>query len=78
MATLTVESLDDRTYSELELRAQANKRSVEAEVRAILETQLWGTTSIAAKLAARRQRIQIEHGLQTDSVDLIRTMRDEV
>ncbi len=38
MATLTIRQLDERTHAELRLRAARNKRSVESEVRAILDS----------------------------------------
>jgi plasmid stability protein len=37
MAQLTVRNLDDRVYARLKERAKANKRSLEAEARSILE-----------------------------------------
>lgn len=37
MAQLTVRNLDDQVYARLKARAKANKRSLEAEARAILE-----------------------------------------
>lgn len=37
MAQLTVRNLDDQVYARLKERAKANKRSLEAEARAILE-----------------------------------------
>jgi plasmid stability protein len=37
MAQLTVRKLDDRAYDRLKQRAERNKRSLEAEVRTILE-----------------------------------------
>ncbi len=37
MAQLTVRNLDDQVYARLKERAKANKRSLEAEAREILE-----------------------------------------
>lgn len=37
MATLTIRQLDERTHARLRLRAARHGRSVEAEVRAILD-----------------------------------------
>ncbi|MFD4458434.1 Arc family DNA-binding protein [Nocardia sp. NPDC058480] len=40
MATVTVRGLDDELHARLRLRAAHNGRSMEAEVRAILQEQL--------------------------------------
>lgn len=40
MATLTIRQLDDATHAALRVRAAENGRSVEAEVRAILDENL--------------------------------------
>jgi len=40
MAQMTVRNLDDGLYERLKARARANHRSVEAEVRAILDREL--------------------------------------
>lgn len=39
MATLTIRQLDDRTHARLRTRAAQHNRSIEAEVRAILDTE---------------------------------------
>jgi plasmid stability protein len=39
MATLTVRRLDDKVYAKLGERAKRNNRSLEAEVRTMLEAQ---------------------------------------
>lgn len=40
MAALTIRNLDDRTHARLRVRAAQNGRSMEAEVRAILDDLL--------------------------------------
>ncbi len=42
MTTLTITQLDERTYARLRMRAARHGRSVEAEVRAILDAAVAG------------------------------------
>ncbi len=41
MATLTIRQLDERTHARLRMRAARHGRSVEAEVRAILDAAVY-------------------------------------
>jgi plasmid stability protein len=80
MATLTIDSLDDGVYERLKDRARCNNRSVEAEVRDLLEAQVDDeerTKVVIARIAAFRERMKMKYGVQSDSVDLIRAIRDE-
>ena len=77
MATLTLQSLDDKTYARLEARASRNQRSLDAEVCSILESQVTETETRAVRMRQLREQIKAKHGVQTDSVDLIRAIRDE-
>lgn len=77
MATLTLQSLDDKTYAQLEARARRNQRSVDAEVCSILESQVEEADARAARMRELREQIKAKRGVQTDSVSLIRSIRDE-
>lgn len=77
MATLTVRKLDDSTYENLGKRAKANNRSLEAEVRDILnreakafDIQAW----VAEVRAIRALSKPVPNG--TTSLDLLREERD--
>lgn len=55
MAQMTVRNLDDGLYERLKARARANHRSVEAEVRAILDRELrTDRAALAAETSAFR------------------------
>ena len=53
MATLTVRGLADDLHARLRVRAAQHGRSMEAEVRAILEQHLGGPASDPRKLGSR-------------------------
>lgn len=53
MAQLTVRNLDDEAYARLKQRAKTNKRSLEAEVRQILER---AAGELPAERSAKRAR----------------------
>lgn len=56
MATLTIRGLDDELHARLRTRAAQNGRSMEAEVRAILQNQLSApspTTGLGSRIHAR-------------------------
>jgi antitoxin FitA len=78
MGTLTIRNLDDAVIERLRTKAKANNRSLEAEVRAILNG--------AAEKLSREEFIAISDRLralapkgvkQTDSVELLRESREE-
>lgn len=45
MATLTIRQLDDYTHAQLRARAAQHERSMEAEARAILDTEMGRPTT---------------------------------
>lgn len=51
MAQLTIRKVDDRTYARLKRRAERNKRSLEAEIRLILDQAVSDTAEESAKRA---------------------------
>lgn len=60
MATLTVRGLDPDTYARLRAEAARHGRSVEAEVRAILQEQLApqpGERNLGSRIRARFQEL---------------------
>ena len=76
MASVTIRNLDDEVVARLKDRAKANKRSLEAELRAILsETAHRPSREEFRKLAARI-RAMTPDVPQTDSTLLIREDRD--
>jgi len=82
MATLTIRQLDDTVYDHLKTRARANNRSVEAEVRTILERTTIerpkrSKGQIISDLRAFQDGMIAKHGYLPDSTEIIRQMRDE-
>ncbi|MDE0149912.1 MAG: hypothetical protein F4092_08040 [Rhodospirillaceae bacterium] len=77
MATLTIRNLDDKTVERLKHQARQNGRSLQAEVRHILNNaaqtltkkEFWARADAIAAMTPR----DIE---QTDSVTLLREERD--
>ena len=78
MATLTIRQLDDSAYDRLKERARANRRSLEAEARHLLEERSRDLPAIVDDLLEFHDRMVSKHGLLPDSTELIREMRDEV
>ena len=59
MRQLTVRNIDDNIYQRLKDRAQVNRRSLEAEVRAILDQAVVPDRSeVARRAAAMRARLR--------------------
>jgi plasmid stability protein len=86
MATLTINSLDDGVYERLKSRALHNNRSVEAEVCDLLEAQVLNDNTVEsekkmraviADIAAFQEGMKAKYGVQSDSVSMIRAIRDE-
>jgi plasmid stability protein len=77
MATLTIRQLDDGVYERLKLRARANKRSLEAEVRVLLDERTRSRSEAVARLQAFHESMGRETGMLSDSTELIRQMRGE-
>jgi len=77
MATLTIRQLDDQVYERLKARARANKRSLEAEARLLLDERCRDTGTIVDDLVSFHDRMVGRHGYLPDSGDMIRDMRRE-
>ena len=75
MATLTIRQLDDEVYDRLRERARANKRSLEAEARHILDERTRDLPALVEDLLDFHDRMIAKHGLLPDSTELIREMR---
>ncbi|HSR72489.1 MAG TPA: plasmid stabilization protein [Kiloniellales bacterium] len=76
MATLTILNLDPTTVERLKTQAKAHNRSLEAEVRTILETVVRPADREAFLREAARIRAMTPAIHQTDSTELIREDRD--
>lgn len=74
MATVTIRKLPDEVYRALRVRAAENGRSLEAEIRDILETAVRppGRLKLGTTLAAIARRA----GLTNEDIDAIQSMRD--
>jgi hypothetical protein len=77
MATLTVRRLDDKVYAKLGERAKRNNRSLEAEVRTMLEAQTFDVDEWITDLREFRKQTPLHHLPGEDAVSVIRAMRDE-
>lgn len=77
MATLTIRQLDDEVYERLRERARANKRSLEAEARYLLDERTRNVDRFVATLSEMQARMKAKYGELPDSTELIRRMRDE-
>ncbi len=80
MATITVRKLDDDLYERLREQARSNRRSLEAEVRTILERGAPPRRAIAdvvKDLRAHHAYMRAKYGVLPDSTPIIRQMRDE-
>lgn len=76
MGTLTIRNLDEKTLEHLKQRAAANHRSLEAEVRALLENIASRSTREASVQRARVIRSMTPPGPPIDSTRIIREWRD--
>jgi hypothetical protein len=75
MAQIIVRNLDDEVVTRLKMRARDNDRSLEAEVRHILEQS--AKVDIAqARLIVMERRKKLQGRTFADSVELIREDRD--
>ena len=78
MATLTIRNLDDAVVEKLKLKAKANNRSLEAEVRVVLETSAKKPSRQEVLAELDRIAAMTPKGVkQTDSVELLREAREE-
>lgn len=79
MAQLLVRKLDDEVVQRLKRRAAGNRRSLEAEARAILTRESGPShAELIAEITARRERIGRAVSGAQDSVALIQEGRDEM
>ena len=76
MANLTIRNLDDAVVERLKLRAKAHNRSLEAEVRTILESTVRVADRKAFIQEAKRIAAMTPDVPQTDSTILVREDRD--
>lgn len=77
MASVTIRNLDDDVVAKLKARAKANNRSLEAELRQLLSAAARQTEQEEFIAAARRIRAMTPDVPQTDSVELLRELREE-
>ena len=77
MATLTIRQLDDEVYDRLRERARANRRSLEAEVRHLLDERTRDIPALVEDLSDFHERMIAKHGLLPDSTELLRELRRE-
>ena len=76
MASVTIRNLDDDVVAALKRRAKANNRSLEAELRVVLDREVRGrTTEDFLALADRIAAMTPKDRPQTDSVELLREDR---
>ncbi len=75
MAQILVRNLDDALVEQLKQRAAENRRSLQAEVKNILEQSTFVNVQTARELATSI-RSQFARRKMVDSVDLIREDRD--
>jgi plasmid stability protein len=75
MAQIIVRNLDDTVVDRLKARARTNDRSLEAEVRLILE-QSAKVDTVQARQIVMERRKKLQGREFVDSVDLIREDRD--
>jgi len=75
MATLTVRNLDDGAYERLKDRARSHNRSLEAEVRDLLEDQARDFSLVVDDLLAFHAEMTAKHGVLPDSISTIQDMR---
>jgi plasmid stability protein len=73
---MLVRDLDPEVVERLKERARSNGRSLQKEVRAILETAARTYTMAEAREVTARWREQFTEGQFDDSADLIREDRD--
>ena len=77
MAGLTIGDLDDHVIDRLQARAQANRRSLEGEIRHVLTERMNPRSGIIQFRARAQQLAALTAGTtQTDSAALLREDRD--
>jgi len=76
MASVLVRDLDPAVVDRLKVRAEENGRSLQKELKAILETAAAQATWAEARAAAERVRQMLGGRQFSDSTELIREDRD--
>jgi plasmid stability protein len=76
MGQVLIRELDDAVIERLKQRAQSHHRSLEAELREILETVSRQVDMATSRDLADRIRRRLEGRSHSDSADLIREDRD--
>ncbi len=76
MANALVRDLDDQVYERLKTRAAGNNRSLEAELREILEAASKQVSMAEARARAADLRQRLMGRTHFDSAELIREDRD--
>ena len=84
MPSMTIKGMSNVLLEALRTRAAANRRSVNQEIIAVLESAVAATASevsgwseFRARADALRERLRAEYGTLPDSAELIRESRDE-
>lgn len=83
MATLTIRNIPEELMVRLRQAAEGQRRSINAEALFWLEDvaeRQWSRAEIEAwfdRVRANREAIYRKHGVSSDSVGIIRRMRDE-
>ena len=76
MASVLVRDLDPAVVERLKVRAEENRRSLQKELKAILETAAAQATWAEARASAERVRQMLSGRQFSDSTELIREDRD--
>ena len=77
MASVTIRNLDDDVVAKLKMRAKANNRSLEAELRRLLSDAAASSSTASLLELADRIAAMTPDVPQTDSVELLRKLREE-
>ena len=77
MTTLTIRNVEARIVNALKRRAKSNKRSLEAELRVIVADAALVDHDFALSEMRRIRAMTPKDRAQTDSVEIIRQMREE-
>ncbi len=77
MGQVLIRELDDAVIERLKSRAQSHHRSLEAELREILENVSRQVDMASARELADRIRRRLDRRPHSDSADLIREDRDQ-
>ncbi len=76
MAQLLVRNVDDKIVEMLKQRAATHGRSMEAELRAVLNEVLLSRQNVTGEFLKRSQELRERFKSPLDSADLIREDRD--